>query len=260
MKHVTLPTDCVRPLSFYLALEEWVARTLPAGDWFFTWQVAPTVIIGRHQDLHAEVDVAFCRREGIDIYRRRSGGGAVFADEGNLMFSLVTSRPGSLAEAFGEFTQILAGMLRALGVDASPGGRNDIYIGGAKVSGCAAYAIGECKIAHGTMLHTVDSRRMGGALTPSAAKLARHAVASVAARVTSLSEHCDVTLAQLRDHASATLTHGTRRLTEAEVAEVEALSRRYTNLADHTITITPSPCHHGTAARPETHTAPQPSH
>ncbi|MCM1336630.1 MAG: lipoate--protein ligase family protein [Candidatus Amulumruptor caecigallinarius] len=227
MKHVTLPVDTLRPLPFYLALEEWVATELPEDDWFFTWQAPDAVIIGRHQDLHAEVDTDFCLREGIAVYRRRSGGGAVFADSGNLMFSFVTARSESLANAFAGFTTMLAGMLRTLGIDAAPGGRNDIYIGGAKVSGCAAYSLGNRKIAHGTMLHSVDTRRMAGALTPSRAKLARHGVSSVEARVTALSRHTTLSLAELRARAIATLTDGERCLTPAEVARVEALSQHY---------------------------------
>ena len=49
MTHVSLSSDVLRPLPFYLALEEYVARTMPAGDYFLLWQVTPTVIFGRNQ-------------------------------------------------------------------------------------------------------------------------------------------------------------------------------------------------------------------
>lgn len=246
-------------------------RCAAPGDWFFTWQVAPTVIIGRHQDLHAEVDTDFCRREGIEVYRRKSGGGAVFADDGNVMFSLVTSRPGPVAEAFAGFTRMLADMLCSLGVEATPGGRNDIYIGDAKVSGCACYSIGDCKVAHGTMLHSVDPGRMARALTPSASKLARHGVSSVASRVTCLSRHSSISIRELRLRAVAALTDGERLLTPTEVAEVEALSRPYfeprwiENTTRHRHSDTHSHLNHDTlpyepAADLENHTPPQPPH
>ena len=49
MKHPMLCDNAVRPLPFYLAMEEWVAEELPAADYFFAWRVQPTVICGRNQ-------------------------------------------------------------------------------------------------------------------------------------------------------------------------------------------------------------------
>ncbi len=48
MKYVSLPDDDVRPLPFYLTMEEYVARRFP-DELFFMWQVEPTVIFGRNQ-------------------------------------------------------------------------------------------------------------------------------------------------------------------------------------------------------------------
>ena len=45
MRHIAFSaeTDVVnRRLPFFLALEEWTARNMPAGDYFFSWQVEPT--------------------------------------------------------------------------------------------------------------------------------------------------------------------------------------------------------------------------
>ncbi len=65
-------------------------RRLPAGNYFFSWQVNPTVICGRNQEIDKEVNLAYCRANGIDVVRRRSGGGCVFADRQNFMFSFIT--------------------------------------------------------------------------------------------------------------------------------------------------------------------------
>lgn len=48
MKYVSLPDNVVRPLPFYLSMEEYVARRY-SEDLFFMWQVTPTVIFGRNQ-------------------------------------------------------------------------------------------------------------------------------------------------------------------------------------------------------------------
>ena len=91
MKHLSLPDAALwRRLPFYLAAEEWAARVLPPDDYFFAWRVAPTVICGRNQDMAAEVDLDYCRTHGIDVVRRRSGGGCVYADRNNWMFSYIT--------------------------------------------------------------------------------------------------------------------------------------------------------------------------
>ena len=55
MVYVTLPTDKQFRLPFYLAMEEYVAREFPAQDYFFMWQVPPTVIFGRNQLVDSEV-------------------------------------------------------------------------------------------------------------------------------------------------------------------------------------------------------------
>ena len=93
MIHVKLPDELARAprrLPFYLAMEEHLARNF-SGEYFFMWQVAPTVIFGRNQIIDAEVNLDYCRREGIDTCRRKSGGGCVFADMNNIMFSHITT-------------------------------------------------------------------------------------------------------------------------------------------------------------------------
>ena len=169
MRHIAFPEniDTVhRRLPFFLATEEWVARFLPAGDYFFSWQVDPTVICGRNQEIDKEVNLHYCRENGIDVVRRRSGGGAVFADRENFMFSFITDGDDVTGE-FARYTAMIAGALCELGLDARATGRNDITIGGRKVAGNAFYHLpGRC-IAHGTMLYNFDPCHLANALTPS---------------------------------------------------------------------------------------------
>ena len=77
MKYISLPSSEVRILPFYLAMEEYVARTIDEDDCFFMWQVNPTVIFGRNQLIENEVNLDYCRTHGIQTYRRKSGGGCV---------------------------------------------------------------------------------------------------------------------------------------------------------------------------------------
>ncbi len=190
MRHISFPEyidTFNRRLPFFLATEEWVARNLPADDYFFSWQVNPTVICGRNQEISKEVNLAYCKDNKIDVVRRRSGGGAVFADRENFMFSYIT--PGDdVTTTFAHYTSMIADALCKLGINAVATGRNDITINDKKVSGNAFYHIpGRC-IAHGTMLYHFDPSHIANALTPSKAKLESKGVKSVQSRVTCLQE------------------------------------------------------------------------
>lgn len=226
MTNLKLPYDSERPLPFYLAMEEWAARQLPAAEWFFVWRVAPTVICGRNQDIALEVDLDYCRRNGIAVVRRRSGGGAVYADRNNYMFSYITPSE-HVTTVFASYTAMVAAMLRGLGVEAEATGRNDILVQGRKISGNAYYHLPGRSIVHGTVLYDYDGDRIAGALTPSRAKLQSKKVVSAAMRVTSLREQgLDMALEDFGRHAVTTLCHDSRVLTDDEIAQIEELARR----------------------------------
>lgn len=234
MRHVAFINDKMkesRRLPFFLALEEWVARTLPADDYFFSWQVDPTVICGRNQEIDKEVNLGYCRRNGIDVVRRRSGGGCVFADRQNFMFSLVTSRADSVIEVFAGYTAMIADALRSLGLDASASGRNDITIGGKKVSGNAFYYLPGRSIAHGTMLYDFDPASLSGALTPSKAKLESKGVKSVPMRVTCLKdEGIGLDPAGFERYMIERLTEGDPYyITEADICQIRKIEQGYYN-------------------------------
>jgi len=220
----------VRRLPFYLAMEEWAARTLPEGDYFFSWRVLPTVICGRNQNINKEVDTDYCKREGIDVVRRRSGGGAVYADMDNFMFSYIS--PGDeIDSTFSRYTTMIADMLGDIGIDAKATGRNDLLINGYKVAGNAFYHIpGRC-IVHGTMLYDYDMSRLQRALTPSRAKLESKGVQSAPQRITSLkAEGLTLSPDEFEDFAINHLCGNKEiRLSESDIAEIEKIEAGYYN-------------------------------
>ena len=179
MQHVVLPKG--QPLQWYLDQEIRLAQDVQTEQ-FFCWTVAPTVIYGRHQDVNAEVNIDYCHARGIKVVQRKSGGGCVYADEGNLMISLIS--PDTHSEAvFERYLTLVAGVLRALGLEAVTTEHNDILVGDRKVSGTACYALPNATIVHGTLLYDVDLDALEKAITPAAAKLQKHAVQSVRQRV-----------------------------------------------------------------------------
>lgn len=186
MKNVVIPECGQRSLAFYLAMEEYVASEV-GDDAFFVWQSPPTVIIGRNQDLEAEVNLDYCRRHSISVVRRRSGGGCVYSDSGNIMISCICHR-GGVSEVFDGYLSALTASLCSLGLDASRSGRNDILVGGRKVSGNAFQQLPDRSIVHGTLLYSTDLDVLEQAIRPPVEKLARHGVASVRQRVGNLSD------------------------------------------------------------------------
>lgn len=157
----------------------------------FTWVVAPTVIYGRHQTAEAEVNESYCREHGIAVVQRKSGGGCVYADEGNLMVSFVSPDTCSI-EVFDEFLQLLSGSLHQLGYDAVTTQHNDVLVGDRKVSGTACYTVSTGTVVHACMLYDVNLEALEIAITPSTDKLAKHGVASVRQRVRNLRDIHDM--------------------------------------------------------------------
>lgn len=180
MRHLVFAS---RNPAFNLALEECLFKSLPPEHegWFLLWQNDPSVIIGRHQDAAREVNLARAGELGIPVLRRVTGGGAVYHDSGNLNFSFI--RPCREAEDFSTYLEPVCAALADIGVDARIGGRNDLTAGGGKISGSAQARSGGAILHHGTLLLHVYPERLGELLTPAKQKIARHGVASVAARV-----------------------------------------------------------------------------
>ena len=226
MIYVELPEEKNRRLPFYLAMEEYVARGFPAQEYFFIWQVEPTVIFGRNQLVESEVDVAFCKANGIQFYRRKSGGGCVFADRSNLMLSYITPDT-NVNFTFNRYMLMVEDALQRLGVEAKTTGRNDILVDGKKVSGNAFYKLPGRSIVHGTMLYDTNLEYMVNATTPSDAKLRSKGVESVRQHVTTLNKHISISIDELKSHLKTVLCDSEVVLTTADVAAIDEMEQEY---------------------------------
>ena len=244
---IHLPAN--KRLVWYLAAEEYFAKNIHSllqryGSGhenknqdiygiFFTWIVPPTVIFGRHQVMQNEVNVAFCQTNGIAMYRRKSGGGWVYADEGNLMISYIS--PSSHSEqVVQEYLDNMSKCLRSMGYNAVKSTHNDIMVGEHKVSGNACFALPQATIVHGTLLYDVDFDVLQQAITPSQEKLAKHGVQSVRQRVKNLKNIANTfdwqsTLA-LAQKIKEFWCNQTYIPTEKDMQEVDKIEQEYLNL------------------------------
>lgn len=226
MKYVVLKDKNLKRLSFYLAMEEYIARHLEADDYFFMWQVEPSVIFGRNQVAENEVNFDYCREHGIKIYRRKSGGGCVYADQDNVMMSFVTPNE-DVGLTFNRFINMLLLVLRKLGVEATDTTHNDVMIGDRKVSGTAFYHLPGRSIVHSTMLYDTNMDHMLNAITPGPEKLEAKGIKSVRQRITLLKDYTSLTLDEFKTFVRETLCDGERVLTAEEVKGIEELEQSY---------------------------------
>ena len=226
MKYVALPVEKVRRLSFYLAMEEYVARRIDEQDLFFMWQVEPSVIFGRNQLIENEVNLKFCRERGIKTYRRKSGGGCVYADMNNVMFSYIT-KDEAVGFTFNRYINMVVLVLQNLGGDAKASGRNDVMIGDRKVSGNAFYHIPGRSIVHGTMLYDTDMVNMVGAITPTDEKLLSKGVASVRQRIALLKDYINLDIEQFKTFVRNNLCQGEIVLNEEDIRGIEEIEKDY---------------------------------
>ncbi len=225
MTNIVLPDSRERGLAFYLAMEEFVARRFE-GEAFFVWQTGPTVIFGRNQVLENEVNLAYCRAHGIDVVQRKSGGGCVYSDKGNIMISYISRRE-EVASVFDRYLSELTGLLRMLGADAEKSGRNDILVGGRKVSGNAFHQLPERSIVHGTLLHSTDLEALEQAILPPVEKLRRHGVESVRQRVMNVSEVLPLGIEELKNEIVNHFCDDEAMLTDDDVRTIEALQNEF---------------------------------
>jgi len=226
MKYVTLSESRPRLLSFYLAMEEYVARYIDEPNCFFHWQVEPSVIFGRNQLIENEVNVDYCRSHNIKMYRRKSGGGCVYADMNNVMFSYITGED-NVGFTFNRYINMMLLMLHKLGVEATTSGRNDILIDGRKVSGNAFYRLPKKSIVHGTMLYDTDIDNMVGSITPSDAKLLSNGVNSVRQRIALLKNYMSLDLDEFKRFVVTNLCDGELKLGDSEIHQIEKIEQEY---------------------------------
>lgn len=226
MKYILLPKpDTIHQLPFYFAVEEYVARHYTDDDYFMGWRVNPTVMLGRNQLIDNEVNTDYCKEHKIDIFRRKSGGGCIYADKGCIQFSYI-SRAVNANEAFATYMQRMADLLKGLKIDAQLSGRNDILINGTKVSGCAFYQLSNRSVLHNSLLFDTQLDHLSNALTPAKEKLKSKGVASVRQRVTNVATYTQLDILAFMDYVRQEMCGAeVLELTEEDMKEVAEIEK-----------------------------------
>ncbi|HUZ60432.1 MAG TPA: lipoate--protein ligase [Hanamia sp.] len=213
---------------FNIATDEYIFKHI-REDCFMLWQNDNAIIVGKHQNTLAEIDIDYVKEHDIKVVRRLSGGGAVYHDMGNLNYSFTRTGNNTEMVDFKKYTLPILEVLQHLGVDAKFEGRNDLTIDGKKFSGNAEHVFKNKVLHHGTLLFTSEMKNVSGALKINPLKYSDKAVKSVPKRVTNISEHLKtpITLEEftqkIMDHIIS--THDDCELYAFSAADLEAIKK-----------------------------------
>lgn len=133
---------------FNIASEEYLLKD-SSEDIFMLWQNEPSVIVGRHQNIQAEINFDFAKNNNLKIVRRFSGGGTVFHDLGNLNLTFIETNSNV---DFSKFTSEIVSILSKLGINAQVDARRAVNIDGLKISGSAQCIHKGRALFHATLL------------------------------------------------------------------------------------------------------------
>jgi lipoate-protein ligase A len=203
---------------FNLATEEYVLKNLDE-DCFMLWRNAPSIIVGKHQNTLAEINLEYVKQNNIPVVRRLSGGGAVFHDLGNLNFTFIQTGAEESLIDFRKYTEPILEVLQKIGIDARFEGRNDLTIDGRKFSGNAEHIWKKRVLHHGTLLFASHMPDLAAALNADPLKFQDKSVKSVRSRVTNISEHLKVPM-DVMEFATLIQDHIAEKYQDAKLVEL----------------------------------------
>ncbi len=228
MKTIDLSKYGRQTVSFYLALERYLLNSpnWRNDDLFFIWDIHPAIVCGKHQLIEAEVNLEHARKIGVPIYRRHSGGGTIFADEGCFMFTFV-KREGKRDDVFRHCLSSVVEAFAQIGLETELSGRNDLIFQGKKFSGNAYYRNDNGSILHGTLLYKTDIEQLVRTITPDNEKLISKGIESVRQRVINVGDYMDLGREQLMRHLENSIAPERVALSADEFAEVCGIEPEY---------------------------------
>jgi lipoate-protein ligase A len=153
-------------------------------------------LVGFHQNVEQELRVDYCRKHGIDIARRITGGGALYFDETQVGGEVIADKghpkiPNRVEDLYEVLCEGTVAGLRHLGVESEFRPKNDIEVAGRKISGTGGVEEGDAFLFQGTLLVDFDVDTMLRALRIPTEKLKDKELDSVKDRVTCLSWELD---------------------------------------------------------------------
>ncbi|NOU19809.1 MAG: lipoate--protein ligase [Bacteroidales bacterium] len=172
---------------FNIASEEYLLKKF-SDDIFILYRNEPSIIVGKHQNTLAEINLEYVKRNKLNVIRRLSGGGTVYHDLGNLNYTFIANgSEGNLVD-FKKFTQPIIDVLQKLSIGAKLGGKNDIRVGDKKISGNAEHVYKNRVLHHGTLLFSSNLDELNESIKINPNTYSDKAVKSIRSQVANISE------------------------------------------------------------------------
>lgn len=195
-----------------LALEDWLFENtdFKKESLLLLWRNTPCVVFGRHQNPWVECNVPYCQKNGIDLVRRKSGGGTVYHDEGNLNCSFLMENP--LYNRRRNLQLVVDALKSQWNIPLSINNRDDIlYLDKYKISGTASKLGGKKTYHHFTLLYNVDKDRLKNVLQSNLIGVDSKATASLKMSVANLADHFpDIDFTSLVEVISENFLHNSQ--------------------------------------------------
>lgn len=198
-----IDTASTKDPALNLAIEEYVLRNLdPSQPYLLIYINRPSVIIGRNQNLYEEINYAYIKEQDIPVYRRISGGGAVYHDHGNINFSFITDYDTKRLNNYTEFNKPIIKALNSLGIEAFMDYRNAIRVNDFKISGNAQFSASGRMFSHGTLLFDSDLEQLKKSLEPNMSFIQSSAHKSVRSKIINICDLLDhpMSLTEFKSH------------------------------------------------------------
>ncbi|PII01565.1 lipoate--protein ligase [Acholeplasma laidlawii] len=183
---------------FNLAWEEYIFKHIHKDeDIFLLWQNAPSIIIGRNQNVFEEVYLDYIVKHHIPLIRRNSGGGTVYHDLGNINFSFMTSAKGTINN-YKLMTEKIREALKKLGIPVEFIEKSDLKVNGLKVSGNSQFVFKDKLLHHGTLLFDSNLDTLNSVIKPKHDAIDSIGVKSNRSLVTNLKEYTSLSIEEFK--------------------------------------------------------------
>lgn len=170
---------------FNLAVEEYLLKN-KKEEYLILGINSQSVILGKHQSPHREINTRYITENNIPVLRRISGGGTVFHDMGNLNFTFIKHCESGRQVDFRRYTQPIIDFLSIQEVEARFEGKNDLKVNGLKISGNAEHVYRDRVLHHGTILFSTSLEMLRNSIRKDTSSYTTRAVKSNPSSVSNL--------------------------------------------------------------------------
>jgi len=221
-----------KPIEYHLATEEYLLRDYDLKeDILYLWVGSKAFVFGRNQNPYIEIHPKYLMDDSIPKYRRVSGGGTIYQDEGTINVSIITKHFQNKINDYHYFLKPLIKLLRDHGLNASFKPKSHVYVDDLKVSGNAQAFINNRLLHHGTLLFDTDLDVITNALVRFQHSAKGHFVLSNKQNVVNIKPYLNVNiddfLTELKDRYIQSMSFQEEDIKIDELRVQELIDKKY---------------------------------